>query len=68
MGTDFVLTIACVVIMFALLLRFYYLEFVAVDGFASSSIVIGKVAALAHELGNHPIQRNKMEKRSEITK
>jgi hypothetical protein len=31
-------------------------EFVAVDGLATGTVVVGKVTALAHELGNHAVE------------
>jgi len=37
-------------------LEVFVLELVAIDGLASSSVVVGEVSALAHEVGDHAVE------------
>lgn len=34
----------------------FILEFIAIDGFSSSAIVIGEITTLAHEVWNHAVE------------
>ncbi len=39
-------------------------ELSAVDGFAARAVVVGEITALAHELGNHPVEGRTLEPES----
>ena len=37
-------------------LEVFVLELVAVDGFSTSSIVVGEISTLTHEVGDHAVE------------